>query len=54
VVAEGDVERYENSEVKKNILTHGVIKVLKYPKLDLPSTLEDIVSKEILKRTLPD
>mgnify|MGYP001599583866 CR=1 FL=1 len=41
VVADGDVELYENSEVKKNILTHGVIKVLKYPRLDLPS-LEDI------------
>ena len=42
VVADGDVELYENSEVKKNILTHGVIKVLKYPRWDLPSALEDI------------
>jgi len=42
VVADGDVELFENSEVKKNILSHGVIRVLKYPKLDFPSTLEDI------------
>lgn len=49
VVADGDVELYENSEVRKNILTHGVIKVLKYPKFDLPSTLEDIEEKKSLK-----
>jgi len=42
VVADGDVELYENSEVKKNILTQGVIRVLKYPKLDLSSALDDI------------
>ena len=42
VVGDGDVELYENSEVKKNILTHSVIKVLKYPRLDLSSALEDI------------
>jgi len=42
VVADGDVELYENSEVEKNILAHGVIKVLRYPKLDFPSTVEDI------------
>jgi len=42
VVADGDVELYENSEVKKNILTPGVIKVLKHPQLDYPSTIEDI------------
>jgi predicted acyltransferase (DUF342 family) len=42
VVADGDVELYENSEVKKNILTQGVIRVLKYPKLDFSSALDDI------------
>jgi len=42
VVANRDVELYENSEVKKNILTFGVIKVLKNPRLDFPTTLEDI------------
>jgi len=42
VVADGDVELHENSEVKENILTHGIIKVLRHPKLDFPSTLEDI------------
>jgi len=42
VVADGDVELYENSEVKKNILTQGVIRVLKYPKLDLSSALDNI------------
>lgn len=42
VVADGDVEIHENSEVKKNILTYGIIRVLKYPRLDLPSALDDI------------
>lgn len=42
VVAGADVELYENSEVKKNILTNGVIRVLRCPRVDLPSTLPDI------------
>jgi len=42
VVAGGDVELYENSEVKKNILTQGVIKVLKHPRLNFPSCIDDI------------
>lgn len=42
VVAIGDVELYENSEVKNNILTRGAIKVLRRPKVDLPSSLDEI------------
>ena len=42
VFAVGDVELYENSEVKKNILTRGVIKVLRHPTVDLPSTIDKI------------
>ena len=36
------LELHENGEVKKNILTYGVIRVLKCPKLDFPSALDDI------------
>ena len=42
VVAVGNVTLFENSEVKNNILTHGAIKVLKYPKVDLPSSIDEI------------
>lgn len=42
VVAAGDVELDENSEVKKNILTRGVISVLRHPRVDLPSTIDKI------------
>jgi NDP-sugar pyrophosphorylase family protein len=42
VVAIGDVTLFENSEIKNNILTRGAIKVLKYPKLDLPSSIDEI------------
>jgi len=42
VVAIGDVELFENSEVKNNILTRGAIKVLRCPKVDLPSSLDEI------------
>jgi predicted acyltransferase (DUF342 family) len=42
VVAIGDVELYQNSEVKNNILTRGAIKVLRPPKVDLPSSLDEI------------
>lgn len=42
VVAIGDVELYENSEVKNNILTRGAIKVLRSPRVDLPSSIDEI------------
>ena len=42
VVAIGDVELYENSEVKNNILTRGSIKVLRSPRVDLPSSIDEI------------
>jgi bifunctional N-acetylglucosamine-1-phosphate-uridyltransferase/glucosamine-1-phosphate-acetyltransferase GlmU-like protein len=42
LVSGGNVELFENSEVAKNILAQGVIKVLKQPRLGFPSTVEDI------------
>jgi len=42
VVAVGNVELYENSEVKNNILTRGAIKVLRPPRVDLPSSIDEI------------
>ena len=42
VVAVGNVELYENSEVKNNILTRGAIKVLRHPRVELPSSIDDI------------
>lgn len=42
VVAVGDVTLFENSEVQNNILTRGAIKVLKYPKVDLPPSIDEI------------
>jgi len=42
MVAGGDVEVYENSEVRGSILTKGTIKVLKCPRVDLPQTLDEI------------
>ncbi len=42
VVAIGDVELYENSEVKNNILTRGTIRVLRPPRVDLPSSIDNI------------
>jgi len=42
VVSGGNVELFESSEVKNNILALGVIRVLKQPRLDFPSTVEDI------------
>lgn len=42
VVAGADVELYENSEVKRNILTNGVIRMLRSPRVDWSSALEDI------------
>jgi len=42
VVAVGNVELYENSEVKNNILTRGAIKVLRHPKVELPSSIDEI------------
>jgi len=42
VVAIGDVKLYENSEVKNNILTRGAIRVLRPPKVDLPSSIDEI------------
>jgi len=42
VVANGDVELHDNSEVKKNILTRGIIKTLRHPRVDLPPTIDEI------------
>jgi len=42
VVAIGNVELYENSEVKNNILTRGVIRVLRHQRVDLPSSIDEI------------
>jgi predicted acyltransferase (DUF342 family) len=42
VVAIGDVELYENSEVKNNILTRGTIRVLRPPRVDFPSSIDNI------------
>jgi len=42
VVAAGDVELHDNSEVKKNILTRGIIKTLRHPRVDFPSTIDEI------------
>jgi len=42
VVAIGDVKLYENSEVKNNILTRGAIKVLRPPRVDMPSSIDEI------------
>jgi bifunctional N-acetylglucosamine-1-phosphate-uridyltransferase/glucosamine-1-phosphate-acetyltransferase GlmU-like protein len=42
VVACGNVELYENSEVKNNILTRGTIKMIKPPRIDLPSSIDEI------------
>lgn len=42
VVAMGDVEAYRNSEVKRNILARGVIRMLEAPNVDLPSSLDKI------------
>ncbi len=42
VVAIGNVELYQNSEVRNNILTRGAIKVLRPPKVDLPSSIDEI------------
>jgi cytoskeletal protein CcmA (bactofilin family) len=42
VVAVGNVELFENSEVKGNILTRGAIKVLRHPRMELPSSIDEI------------
>ena len=42
VVAVGNVTLFENSEVKNNIITRGAIKVLRHPKVDLPSSIDEI------------
>ncbi len=42
VIAEGDVELFYNSEVNRHIFTRGVIRGLRFPKLDLLSSLHDI------------
>jgi len=42
VVSGGNVELFESSEVKNNILAQGVIRVLKQPRLEFLSNIEDI------------
>jgi len=42
VVSGGNVELFENSEVEKNILAQGVIRVIKHPRLEFLSAMEDI------------
>lgn len=42
VVAAGDVEIQEDTEVNKQILTGTAVRVLRHPRVDLPSTLDKI------------
>lgn len=42
LVAGGDVEIYDRSEVSGNILTRGPIRFLEHPKVELPKAIDDI------------
>jgi len=42
VVSGGDVELFESSEVEKNVLARGVVRVLRFPRFEFLSVIEDI------------